>query len=34
MQIDLHVCMYVIYEALCYDAAQGRMNGAPNEVIY
>ena len=22
---------YVIYEALCFDAAQGRMNGAPNE---
>ena len=21
----------VIYEALCFDAAQGRMNGAPNE---
>ena len=20
----------VIYEALCFDAAQGRMNGAPN----
>ena len=23
--------MKVIYEALCFDAAQGRMNGAPNE---
>ena len=21
----------VIYEALCFDAAQGRMNGTPNE---
>ena len=21
----------VIYEALCFDVAQGRMNGAPNE---
>ena len=21
----------VIYEALCFDATQGRMNGAPNE---
>ena len=21
----------VIYKALCFDAAQGRMNGAPNE---
>ena len=22
---------YVIYKALCFDVAQGRMNGAPNE---
>ena len=21
----------VIYEALCFDVAQGRLNGAPNE---
>ena len=25
-----HNC-YVIYKALCFDVAQGRMNGAPNE---
>ena len=23
----------VIYKALCFDVAQGRMNGAPNETI-
>ena len=23
--------LYVIYKALCFDVAQGRMNGAPNE---
>ena len=23
--------IYVIYKALCFDVAQGRMNGAPNE---
>ena len=23
--------MHVIYKALCFDVAQGRMNGAPNE---
>ena len=23
--------VYVIYKALCFDVAQGRMNGAPNE---
>ena len=26
-----HVHAYVIYKALCFDVAQGRMNGAPNE---
>ena len=25
------VISYVIYKALCFDVAQGRMNGAPNE---
>ena len=25
---NIHI---VIYEALCFDVAQGRMNGAPNE---
>ena len=25
------VLFYVIYKALCFDVAQGRMNGAPNE---
>ena len=24
-------CIIVIYKALCFDVAQGRMNGAPNE---
>ena len=24
----------VIYKAFCFDVAQGRMNVAPNEVIY
>ena len=23
--------LIIIYEALCFDVAQGRMNGAPNE---
>ena len=27
----LCVALFVIYEALCFDVAQGRMNGAPNE---
>ena len=26
-----HAVGVVIYEALCFDVAQGRMNGAPNE---
>ena len=27
-----HGCLLeVIYKALCFDVAQGRMNGAPNE---
>ena len=25
------IVIYVIYKALCFDVAQGRMNGAPNE---
>ena len=25
--------VYVIYKALCFDVAQGRMNGAPNETV-
>ena len=24
-------CVIIIYEALCFDVAQGRMNVAPNE---
>ena len=24
-------CIVVIYKALCFDVAQGQMNGAPNE---
>ena len=32
MVAQVCVCMYVvIYEALCFDVAQGQMNGAPNE---
>ena len=28
----VYVYIYVvIYKALCFDVAQGRMNGAPNE---
>ena len=30
--LDLHVFdLIIIYKALCFDVAQGRMNGAPNE---
>ena len=32
--IRLHIQprdLVVIYKALCFDVAQGRMNGAPNE---
>ena len=27
---DIYLCI-VIYKAICFDVAQGRMNGAPNE---
>ena len=30
MKIELIIGI-VIYKALCFDVAQGRMNGAPNE---
>ena len=30
-KITLRFMYYVIYKALCFDVAQGRMNGAPNE---
>ena len=30
MKIELIIGI-VIYEALCFNVAQGRMNGAPNE---
>ena len=26
--------LVVIYKALCFDVAQGQMNGAPNETLY
>ena len=27
------LCLIVIYKALCFDVAQGRMKGAPNETL-
>ena len=30
-QIEDMEFLIVIYKALCFDVAQGRMNGAPNE---
>ena len=29
--VCIYVYIVVIYEALCFDVAQGQMNGAPNE---
>ena len=30
--LSIYLSIYiVIYKALCFDVAQGRMNGAPNE---
>ena len=29
--VNLPTSTVVIYKALCFDVAQGRMNGAPNE---
>ena len=32
MRLELaRLGLLVIYKALCFDVAQGRMNGAPNE---
>ena len=34
MHMYVCICIYIcilIYKALCFDMAQGRMNGAPNE---
>ena len=36
VQISIYLCRpvntcIVIYKALCFDVAQGRINGAPNE---
>ena len=31
LSIALWSNIIVIYEALCFDVAQGRLNGAPNE---
>ena len=30
-EVENHENAVVIYEALCFDVAQGQMNGAPNE---
>ena len=30
-KMELNYVIIVIYEALCFDVAQGRMNGVPNE---
>ena len=31
VEIFYLTCGKIIYKALCFDMAQGRMNGAPNE---